>query len=73
LQFKKFMFRVSSNNPRKVTHRDSDYYNKAKIWYYSNHDKILQKLISLVIQGVIVNAKNYHGMVKAKFKGKDHQ
>jgi hypothetical protein len=59
------------DNPRKVTHYDSDYYNKARIWYYSDHGKILQKLRGCVIEGIMGNAKAYHGMERAKFRGRD--
>jgi hypothetical protein len=60
-----------SDNPRKVTHYDSNCYNQVRKYYYSFHGKILQKLRSSVIEGIIGNAKNYHGMEKAKFRGKD--
>jgi hypothetical protein len=59
------------DNPRKVTHYDSNYYNKARIWYYSDQGKILQKLRSCVIEGIMGNAKAYHGMEKARFRSKD--
>jgi len=58
-------------NPRKVSHYDSNYYSKAREWYYSNHGKILQKLRRVVIEGIIGNAKAYHGMGKAKLRGKE--
>ena len=59
------------DNPRRVTHYDSDYYNNARTWYYSDHGKILQKLRSCVIEGIMGNTKNYHGMERAKFRGRD--
>jgi len=58
-------------NPRKVTHYDSNYYSKAREWYYSSHGKLLQKLRSVVIEGVIGNAKFYHGFHRAKLRGKE--
>ena len=58
-------------NPRKVSHYDSNYYSKAREWYYSNHGRLLQKLRRVVIEGVIGNAKAYHGMGKAKLRGKE--
>jgi len=58
-------------NPRKVSHYDSNYYSKAREWYYFNHGKILQKLRRVVIEGIIGNAKAYHGMGKAKLRGKE--
>jgi transposase len=59
------------DNPRKVTHYDSNYYSKAREWYYSCHGKCLQKLRRVVIEGVIGNAKSYHGMGKAKLRGRE--
>ncbi|MCL4415289.1 MAG: IS1182 family transposase [Actinobacteria bacterium] len=58
-------------NPRKVTHYDSNYYSKAREWYYSNNGRLLQKLRRVVIEGVIGNAKAYHGLQRAKFRGKE--
>ena len=63
--------KLGKDNPRKVTHYDSDYYNKARNWYYSCQGKILQKLRGCVIEGIMGNAKAYHGMERAKFRGKD--
>jgi len=59
------------DNQRRVTHYDSDYYNKARVWYYSYLGKILQKLRSCIIEGIMGNTKNYHGMEKARFRGRD--
>lgn len=59
------------DSPRKVTHYDSNYYSKARIWYYSYHGKILQKLRSSVIESIMENAKAFYGMERAKFRGMD--
>jgi len=59
------------DNPRKVTHYDSNYYSKAREWYCSSQGRLLQKLRRVVIEGVIGNAKSYHGMGKAKLRGKE--
>lgn len=58
-------------NPRKVTHYDSNHYSKAREWYYSSHGRLLQKLRRIVIEGVIGNAKAYHGLYRAKLGGKE--
>jgi len=58
-------------NPRKVTYYGSNYYSNARKWYYSSFGKSLQKLISIVIEGVIGNAKAYHGLHMAKLRGKE--
>ena len=58
-------------NPRKVTHYDSNCYSKAREWYYSSHGRFLQKLRRVVIEGVIGNAKAYHGLYRSKLRGKE--
>jgi len=58
------------DSPRKVTHCHSNYYSKAKEWYYSCHGRLLQKLRRVVIEKVIGNAKAYHGLNRAKLRGR---
>jgi len=58
------------DSPRKVTHYDSNYYSKAREWYYSCHGRHLQKLRRVVIEGVIGNAKAYHRLNRAKLRGR---
>jgi len=54
---------------RIVTHYDSQYYSNAKDWYHSKYGKALQKLRHSVIEGIMGQAKAYHGMARAKFRG----
>ena len=56
-------------NFRIVSHYDSPCYEKALSYYYSNYGKVMQKLRGTVIEGVVGQAKTYHGMSKAKFRG----
>ena len=57
------------NNPRIITHYDSQCYQKAKEWYHSNYGRAMQKLRGTVIEGVFGQAKVYHGMARSKFRG----
>lgn len=61
----------STDRPRKVSHYDSNYYAQARDFYFSSSGKIMQKLRSSIIEGVIGNAKTHHGMEKAKLRGID--
>ncbi|MCL4416206.1 MAG: transposase [Actinobacteria bacterium] len=54
---------------RFITKYDSYTYDNAYDWYRSNHGKNLQKLRKTVIEGIMGQAKEYHGMNKAKFRG----
>lgn len=56
---------------RLITKYDSPTYDNANEWYISNHGKILQRLRKTVIEGIMGQAKEYHGMNKAKFRGID--
>jgi hypothetical protein len=38
-------------------------------WYSSSHGKNLQKLRRTIIESIIGQIKEYHGMNKAKFRG----
>jgi hypothetical protein len=42
---------------------------KARSWYDSGHGKAMQKLRHTVIEGVFGQAKTYHGMARARFRG----
>ena len=54
---------------RIVSHYDSPCYGKARGWYDSGYGQIMQKLRHTVIEGVFGQAKTYHGMAKARFRG----
>ncbi len=56
-------------NFRIVSHYDSPCYEKAKAWYYSGYGKVMQKLRGTVIEGIMGQAKTYHGMEKTRFRG----
>jgi len=43
--------------------------SKARGWYYSGYGRALSKLRSTVIEGIFGQAKTYHGMSKARFRG----
>jgi len=57
------------DNFRIVSHYDSPCYFKARSWYDSGYGKAMQKLRHTVIEGVFGQAKTYHGMSKARFRG----
>ena len=57
--------------PRIVSRYDSNYYDKARKWYSSSFGKILQRARKTVIEGLFEQAKTYHGMARAKFRGLD--
>ena len=54
---------------RTVSHYDSPCYEKARSWYDSGYGRVMQKLRHTVIEGVFGQAKTYHGMAKARFRG----
>jgi len=54
---------------RKVTHYDSNYYSKARQYFNSNYDKVMQGLRSTIVEGVIGRAKTYRLMDRARFRG----
>ena len=54
---------------RIVTHYDSCYYSNARDWYTSKYGRTLQKLRGTILEGVMGQAKTYHGMARAKFRG----
>lgn len=56
-------------NFRTISHYDSPCYSKARGWYYSGYGRALYKLRSTVIEGIFGQAKTYHGMSKARFRG----
>ena len=60
---------ISAGSFRTVSHYDSPCYFKARSWYDSEHGQVMQKLRHTVIEGVFGQAKTYHGMAKAKFRG----
>jgi len=57
------------DNFRIVSHYDSPCYWKARSWYDSGYGRVMQKLRHTVIEGVFGQAKTYHGMSKARFRG----
>lgn len=57
------------DNFRIVSHYDSPCYFKARSWYDSEYGQVMQKLRHTVIEGVFGQAKTYHGMSKARFRG----
>ncbi len=54
---------------RTVSHYDSPCYWKARSWYDSGYGRVMQKLRGTILEGIIGQAKTYHGMSKAKFRG----
>lgn len=56
---------------RFITKYDSSTYDNACEWYSSDHGQNLQKLRKTVLEGIMGQAKEYHGMNKAKFRGID--
>jgi len=56
---------------RIVSRYDSNYYDKARKWYNSSFGGILQRARKTVIEGLFGQAKTYHGMARAKFRGLD--
>ena len=54
---------------RTVSHYDSPCYEKARSRYDSGYGRVMQKLRHTVIEGVFGQAKTYHGMAKARFRG----
>jgi nitrogen regulatory protein PII-like uncharacterized protein len=54
---------------RTVSRYDSPCYWKARSWYDSGYGQVMQKLRHTVIEGVFGQAKTYHGMAKARFRG----
>src|SRR5659263_168724 len=47
---------------RIVSHYDSPCYEKAKGWYFSVKGQAMQKLRGTILEGIMGEAKNYHGM-----------
>jgi transposase len=60
---------ISGGSFRTVSHYDSPCYFKARSWYYSGYGKAMQKLRGTILEGVMGQAKTYHGMAKARFRG----
>jgi len=58
-----------SSNPRTVTRYDSQCYQKASQYYLSDYGRSIQKLRSTIIEGIFGQAKAFHGMARAKFRG----
>ncbi len=54
---------------RRVTRYDSDYAEKARIWYISDEGKMLSRLRKTVIEGLFGQAKTFHGLSRAKLRG----
>ena len=54
---------------RVTSHYDSPCYEKTKEWYFSKKGRYLQKLRHTILEGTMGEAKNYHGMARAKFRG----
>ena len=60
---------ISAGSFRTVSHYDSPCYWKARSWYDSEYGRVMQKLRHTVIEGIFGQAKTYHGMSKARFRG----
>ena len=60
---------ISGGSFRTVSRYDSPCYWKARSWYDSGYGRVMQKLRHTVIEGVFGQAKTYHGMAKARFRG----
>lgn len=60
---------ISGGSFRTVSHYDSPCYEKARSWYDSGYGRVMQKLRHTVIEGVFGQAKTYHGIAKARFRG----
>ena len=56
-------------NFRIVSHYDSPCYGKARSWYDSGYGQAMQRLRGTILEGIIGQAKTYHGMAKARFRG----
>ena len=60
---------ISGGSFRTVSHYDSPCYWKARSWYDSGYGRVMQKLRGTILEGIMGQAKTYHGMAKAKFRG----
>ena len=56
-------------NSRTVSRYDSPCYDKARSWYDSGYGKVMQKLRDTILEGIMGQAKTYHGMSRARFRG----
>ncbi len=56
-------------NSRTVSRYDSPCYDKARSWYDSGYGKVMQKLRGTILEGIMGQAKTYHGMSRARFRG----
>ena len=57
------------DNFRIVSYYDSPCYWKARSWYDSGYRQAMQKLRGTILEGIMGQAKTYHGMAKARFRG----
>jgi len=60
---------ISAGSFRTVSHYDSPCYWKARSWYDSVYGKAMQKLRGTILEGIMGQAKTYHGMSRARFRG----
>jgi len=60
---------ISAGSFRTVSRYDSPCYWKARSWYDSGYGRVMQKLRGTILEGIMGQAKTYHGMSKAKFRG----
>lgn len=61
---------ISSKEDFRITSRfNSPYYDRAKEWYFSKKGRHLHKLRHTILEGLMGEAKNYHGMARARFRG----
>lgn len=60
---------ISGGSFRTVSHYDSLCYFKAKSWYDSGYGRVMQKLRGTILEGIMGQAKTYHGMSRARFRG----
>lgn len=60
---------ISGGSFRTVSRYDSPCYHKARGWYDSGYGRVMQKLRGTILEGIMGQAKTYHGMAKARFRG----
>lgn len=57
--------------PRRVSRFDSDYCEKARLWCRSPMGRTLYRLRKTVMEGLVGEAKTFHGLSRAKLRGID--
>ena len=64
-----FFADVKPSNCLTVSRYDSPCYDKARGWYDSGYGKVMQKLRGTILEGIMGQAKTYHGMSRTRFRG----